>query len=78
MISEEKCFLSYILSTDQISLPSSLTSWDIGQYAIAIVYYPGCDVIDFGINLIFPIKPISCMTKKLKQTFKYFENEKRF
>ena len=30
----------------------------------------------FEINLIFLIKLFFCMTKKLKQKFKYFENEK--
>ena len=45
---------------------------------IAIVYEPGCDIIDFEINLIFLIKPFSYMTKKSRQKFKYLENEKSF
>ena len=45
---------------------------------IAIVYYPGCQVIDFEINLLFLIKPFSYMTKKLRQKFKDLENEKSF
>ena len=42
------------------------------------VYQPGCDVIDFEIYLIFLTKPLSYMTKKSRQKFKYLENEKSF
>ena len=45
---------------------------------IAIVSETGCDVINFGINLIFLIKLFFYMTKKSRQKFKYFENEKSF
>ena len=34
--------------------------------------------MDFEINLIFLIKPLSYMTKKSRQKFKYLENEKMF
>ena len=53
------------------------TSQYIQQYA----YYnclPGCDVINFGINVIFLIKPFRYMTKTLRQDLKYLENEKSF
>ena len=43
-----------------------------------IVYFPGWDVINFEINLIFLIKVFSYETKKSKQKFKYLENEKSF
>ena len=43
---------------------------------IAIVGEPGCDVINFEINLIFLIKLFSYMIKKSKQKFEYLENEK--
>ena len=43
-----------------------------------IVCFPGCDVINFEINLIFLIKPFFYMTKKSRQKFKYFENGKSF
>ena len=45
---------------------------------IAIVCYPGCDVIKFEINPVFLIKPFFYMTEKSKQTFKYLEDEKSF
>ena len=45
---------------------------------IAIVCWPGCDAIDFKINLIFLIKPFSYKTKKSRQKIKYLENEKSF
>ena len=45
---------------------------------IEIVYYSGCDVTNFEIKLIFLIKLFFHMTKKSKQTFKYFENERAF
>ena len=45
---------------------------------IAIVCWPGCDVINLEIKVIFLIKPFYHMTKKSKQKFRYFENEKSF
>ena len=45
---------------------------------ITIVYLPGCDVINFEINLIFLIRLFCYMTKKSRQKFKYLENEKNF
>ena len=45
---------------------------------ISVVCSPGCGVINFGINLIFLIKPFFYMTKKSRQKFNYFENEKNF
>ena len=45
---------------------------------IVIVCFPGCDIINFEINLIFLIKPILNMTKKSRQKLKYLENEKRY
>ena len=45
---------------------------------IVIVSYPGCDGIDFKINLVFLIKQFFYMTKKSRQRFQYLENEKNF
>ena len=45
---------------------------------IAIVCFPGHDVINFESNFIFLIMPFSCMVKKSRQKFKYLENEKSF
>ena len=45
---------------------------------IAIVFFPGCEVINFEINLIFQLKSYFYMTKKSIQKFKYPQNEKRF
>ena len=45
---------------------------------IAIVCFPGCDVINFVADLIFLIKPFFYMMKKSRQKFKYLENEKAF
>ena len=39
---------------------------------------PGCDVINFEINLIFLIKLFFYMNKKSRQKLRYFENEKSF
>ena len=50
----------------------------LDNMCIAIVYYPGCDVINFRINLIFLIKPFLYMTKKSRQKHKYLENKKSF
>ena len=69
----------YIQLTDQISLSCCLyflRYWAI--YIILIIRFPGCDVMNFEINLSFPIKLFSCMTKKPEQEFKYLQNEKSF
>ena len=46
--------------------------------SIAIVFYPGCGVINFEINLTFLIKPLFYMTKTSRQKIEYRENEKGF
>ena len=50
----------------------------LGNMCIAIVCYPGCDVMDFEINLIILIKPFFYMRKKSRQKLRYLENEKSF
>ena len=53
--------------------------WDEGHnLCIAIVCFPGCDVINFEINFIFLNKPFSFLTKRSSQKFKYLENENSF
>ena len=43
---------------------------------VAVVCWPGCDAIDFEINLIFLINPSFDMTENSRQKFKYLDNEK--
>ena len=50
----------------------------LGNMFIAIVCWPGCDVMKFEINLIFLIKSVCYVTKKSRQKFEYFENKKSF
>ena len=45
---------------------------------VVIFCKPGCDVINFEINLIFLIKPFFLHAKKSRQKFNYLENEKSF
>ena len=45
---------------------------------IAIACFPGCDVMNFGFDLIFLINLFFYMTKKSKQKLKYLENKKSF
>ena len=40
---------------------------------IVIVCFPVWDVINFEINLAFPVKPFSCMTKKVETTWEWKE-----
>ena len=47
----------------------------LDNMCIVIVCYPGYDVINFEINLIFLIKPFLYMTKKSRQELKYLENK---
>ena len=46
----------------------------LGDMCIAIVCFPGCDVINFEIKT----KPFFYMTKKSRQKFEYLNNEKSF
>ena len=48
----------------------------LGNICVAIVCFPGCDVINLKINLIYRIKPFLYMTKKRRQKFKYLKNKK--
>ena len=50
----------------------------LGNICITIVCFPGCDVMNFEINLIFLIKSFFSMTKKSRQKFYYLENEMSF
>ena len=70
-------FLHHILCIC-FSVCLSLLLEMLGSLCIAIVCFPGCDVINFEINLIFLIMSFVYMTKKLKQKLKYLENEKSF
>ena len=54
MIFKEKYFSCYVLLPGQIPMP--LLREILGNICIVIVYQPGCDVINFEINLIFLIK----------------------
>ena len=47
----------------------------LGNMCIAIVCFPGFDVMNFAINLIFLTKSLVYMTKKSRQKIKYFENK---
>ena len=71
-----KIFLSY-----SINWPNFI-EWLLSVRTIlsnmCIVWYPGCDVMNFKINLIFLIKPFFYMTKKSRQKCKHLENEKSF
>ena len=59
IIFQQKCSWCSILLTDQISLPGCLyflTYWGTGVlqlvfFQVAIVFFPGCDLMDFEINL---------------------------
>ena len=74
----KKCFSSYILLTDQISLSDCIYLLSFGQYGIAIVCWPGRDVINLEINLIFLIMPFFYMTKRSRQKFKYLRTKIAF
>ena len=50
----------------------------LGNMCITTACYPGFDVINFEIKLIFLINSFIYMTKKSRQKFKYLENRKSF
>ena len=45
---------------------------------VAIVSFPGFDIINFEINVILLVKSFSNLSKKSRQKSKYHENEKSF
>ena len=45
---------------------------------ITIASKPGCDVINFEIDLTFLVKAFFYMTKKSRQELEYLENKKSF
>ena len=55
---EGKCFSCYILLTDQVSF-DSLSGWlpllleILDNMCIEFICFPGCNVINFEVNLIF-------------------------
>ena len=66
IIFEEKYFSCYIILIDQILLSGYLYLCEIlGNMCIAIVCKPGCDVMNFEVNLIFLIKPFFLHGKKV-------------
>ena len=69
--------VSYIIWRNSIAgLPLVLEI--LANISVTNVCFPGCDVINFEINLTFLIKPFLYTTKKSGQKFKYFDNEKDF
>ena len=50
----------------------------LGNICIAIVCFPGCDVINFEISLIFLIKPFFYMTKYSRQNLNILKTKKAF
>ena len=54
------------------------TSGDIGQYVIAIVCYPACDVINFEIYLGFLVKRFSYMNKIQNKNLNVSRTKKAF
>ena len=54
------------------------TSCDMENMCVVVICFPGCDVINLEINLIFLIKPFFFMNKISRQNFKDLDNEKSF
>ena len=64
-----------------VNWPNFIVWWPLRleilvNICIAIVCYPGSDVLDFKINLIFLINPHLYATKISRQKLQYLENEK--
>ena len=45
---------------------------------IAVIYNPGCDAMNFEVNVIFLIKPFFLHDQKVVTKYKYLESENRF
>ena len=48
----------------------------LGHVFVTIICFPGCDIINFEINLVFLIKPFFYMTENSRKKIKYVENRK--
>ena len=49
-----------------------------GNMCIEIIFCPGCDVINFEININFLSKLFLNITKTIGLKYNYLKNEKRF
>ena len=77
MVFQKKNFpMLYCINWPKCIVWLSLILAILGNMCIAVVYFPGCDVKNFEINLMFLIKPFFYMTEKSRQKLKYLENEK--
>ena len=71
--------VSHVMLTNQIFLSNSLyflRSWAI--CILQLIFFPGCDVINFEINLNFLIKPFSYITKKVTTNIYKSSEQKSF
>ena len=48
----------------------------LGNMCIAIVCFPGCDIMNFEINLIFLMKPFFYMTEKWRQNLNILKKKR--
>ena len=54
-----------------------LKYWTRYTVCIAVLSFPGFDIVNFETNLIFLIQPFFYMTTNSRPKFKFLENEKR-
>ena len=66
IIFEEKYFSCYILLPDQISLFGCLYLAIFGNMCLVIVCKLGNDIINFEINIFFPIKPFFLYDQRVR------------
>ena len=67
IIFKEKIFLYYSINWPNFVVWFPLLLEILVNMCITIVCFPGCDVINFEINLIFLIRSFFCMTKNSRQ-----------
>ena len=66
-IFKEKYISSYILVTHRISLSGCHFFLEVlGNICVVIACFPGCDDINFEIDLNFLINPVSYITKRVR------------
>ena len=76
-IFSKKIFLMlYYINWPNFIVWLSLLLEVLGNMCFAIISFPGCDVINLKINLIFLVKPFLYMTEKSRKKSKYLENKK--
>ena len=72
-----KIFLLYCINLPNFIVWLPLLCEILGNMCITIVFKPGCDIINFEVNLIFLIKPFFLHDRKVLRTERPFKMKQK-